>query len=234
MKIGLFADSHYSTKAVSCTTRRPSLSGKKIREAMEAFRDVDLVVCLGDLVDHCESPCESAGKLQQTAELIRSYGKPFLCLRGNHDCDLFDRETFYRILGDACPPFSMKTDGKLLVFLDANYTRAGQAYRPGTVDWTDTCLPEDQMEGLKKALSDPEIEAAYVFMHQNIDPDVQHQHILANADRVRDILAASGKVKQVIQGHYHPGHDCTIDGTAYHTLPAMCEGERNHYEILEI
>ena len=54
MKIGLFTDSHYST-VEAYGTRRPTLSLGKIRTAMEAYtaEGADLVICLGDIVDHC-------------------------------------------------------------------------------------------------------------------------------------------------------------------------------------
>lgn len=234
MKIGIFADSHYSSQTVSNKTRRPSLSFGKIRRAMEAFAGVDCIVCLGDLVDTCKSYAESEAKLREVGELVRSGGVPFYCLRGNHDCDIFTSDQFYSAVGVERPALSVKAGTDLLVFLDANYDSAGNAYVPGRVDWTDAMLPNDQLERLKDALGAPDVENAYVFMHQNIDPDVQRQHILSNAGAVREVIARSGKVRRVIQGHYHPGHDNLIDGVEYHTLPAMCEGEQNYFEIYEI
>lgn len=234
MKIGIFTDSHYSSKEVSNKTRRPSLSLGKIHQAMEEFHDVDCIVCLGDLVDTCETYQECEAKLREIGLLIRSVGVPFYCLRGNHDCDLFTEEQFYEGIGTEKPPFSLKMGSDMLVFLDANYDSDGKTYLPGCVDWTDTMLPDDQMESLKTVLADRAVTNVYVFIHQNVDPDVQWQHILSNAEQVRNVISGSGKVKRVIQGHYHPGHNNEIDGVAYHTLPAMCEGERNYYEVMEI
>jgi manganese-dependent ADP-ribose/CDP-alcohol diphosphatase len=48
------------------------------------------------------------------------------------------------------------------------------------------------------------------------------------------MLAASGKVKTVFQGHYHPGHENELNGIRYITLPAMCEGEENRFAVYEI
>lgn len=233
MKIGLFTDSHYSSMEVSCRTRRPSLSYGKIREAMEHFRGVDMVICLGDLIDHCEKPADNKRHLSEIAEMIRSYGIPFYSLMGNHDCDVFTPEEF-DALGGGRPPFSI-CDGKTaLIFLDANYTLDGLHYAVGKVDWTQCLIPQDQMERLSMVLDDPQTERAYVFVHQNLDPDVQYQHIISNAGEIRRMLKQSGKTVKVIQGHYHPGHQNEIDGIEYRTLPAMCEGEGNHFEILEI
>lgn len=236
MKLGLFTDPHYSTLSASCGTRRPSLSYGKIREAMDAFRDarVDLVVCLGDLMDDCGSPEMNAQKLREVSALIRSYGIPFFCLMGNHDCADFSRADFDRDTGGAYPPFVYRAMGKTFLFPDANYLDDGSAYTAENLDWTNAFLPDDTVARLRDELADSETSEAYVFLHQNLDPGVERHHIIRNAETVRAILRDSGKVKTVFQGHYHPGHDTAVDGIRYRTFPAMCEGEENRYEIVEI
>ena len=73
MKLGLFTDPHYSTKELTCKTRRPSLSYGKIKEAMEHFisEKVDAVICLGDLVDDCGSREENVDAIKMIIDLIR-------------------------------------------------------------------------------------------------------------------------------------------------------------------
>ena len=39
------------------------------------------------------------------------------------------------------------------------------------------------------------------------------------------VLEENGRVKCVIQGHYHEGAENTVNGIRYLTLPAMCERE---------
>lgn len=94
MKIGLFADAHGATVEVSCKTRRPCLSRRKIAEAMSAFSDCDAVIALGDLVDDCGTREENVAYLQDVADLIRSFGVPFYCLLGNHDCLILKKKNF--------------------------------------------------------------------------------------------------------------------------------------------
>jgi len=233
MKLGLFTDCHCSTKEVSCRTRRPSLSYDKIRRAMEALSGADIVICLGDLMDDCERSEDNLPMLRRVSELIGEYSVPFYCMRGNHDCDMFSEEEFYSVI-KARPPFSLNAGSSTLIFLNANYSSDGSAYPVRGVDWTDTALPQDQIVQLINVLSDPSVRDAYVFIHQNLDPNVQHQHILSNAAEVRKIIADSGKVRRVIQGHYHPGSDSIVDGIEYHTLPAMCEGQDNYFEIMDV
>ena len=75
---------------------------------------------------------------------------------------------------------------------------------------------------------------AVVFCHQNFDDRPDDPHVIRNADIVRRIFAASGKVRYVFCGHYHAGGDSVIDGIRYHTLPAVCEGSSIPYCIAEI
>lgn len=234
MKLALFTDPHYCSREVTCKTRRPVLSYAKVQAAMEACRDADVVICLGDLVDNGGGAAENIAMTRALSTLIRGYGIPFYCLMGNHDCNLFTRDAFNLYTGDSYPPFSVRLGNRVLIFLDANYTDDGAPYRPGAVDWKNAYLPPDQLERLRQALADDGVETAYVFLHQNLDPEVQEHHILRNAADVRQLLAASGKVRTVFQGHYHPGHDTVVDGIAYHTLPAMCEGEGNYFEMVEL
>ena len=233
MKIGLFSDPHYCHIEIP-SPRRFTLSYKKIMEAMDYFKaeGVELVLCLGDLVDDCrnyEDNVESIGKI---VGLIRSYGIPFYSLMGNHDYQNFTREEFNRLTGGAYPPVRMTAGKSTLLFLDCNYGDDGRVYEPGKVNWIDTRLPADQLAYLEHALSDPLVEEAYVFSHQSVEDQVDGNHIVHNAADIRAVLSASGKVRAMIQGHYHPGHDTVIDGVHYHTLPAMCEGEKNYYEIM--
>lgn len=233
MKIGLFTDSHYST-VEAYGSRRPTLSYGKIRQAMDSFvaAEAELVICLGDLADHCHKASEGKKVVMELMDMIRSYGIPFYCVMGNHDGDMFTRGEFAAYTGNAVPPLAIEMDGKTLIFLDANYNDDGSSYEPGKVDWTNTYIPEDQCQKLTAVLENA--KEAYIFLHENLDPEVEEHHIVHNAAEVRKILSDSGVVKKVIQGHYHWGHDTVIDGVSYHTLPAMCEGENNYYEIMEV
>ena len=235
MKIGLFSDPHYCHIEIP-SPRRFTLSYKKITEAMECFKaeGVELVICLGDLVDDCRNDEDNVRSIEKVVALIRSYGIPFYCLMGNHDYQNFTREEFNRLTGGAYPPARLDVSNSTILFLDCNYGDDGRVYEPGKVNWVDTRLPEEQLNALKANLADPTVKNAYVFAHQSIENEVEEHHIVHNAAEIRDALAASDKVRAMLQGHYHPGHDTTIDGVTYHTVAAMCEGEANPYEIFEI
>ncbi len=232
MKIGLFTDSHYSDKKAS-SNRLHSRSYDKIKEAMTAFKKngVDLVICLGDLTDDCVDVKDNTKALKELINMINSFGIKFYSLMGNHDCLSFTKEEFDTFTNGAYPPFKIENDNAVLIFLDCNYSDNGEKYKVGEVDWTNTYLPEYQYEALKKDLNTD--KEKYIFVHQNLDKDVEAHHIVHNAEQIRKILEGAS-VRLVIQGHYHSGHDNQINGVNYHTLPAMCEGEKNYFEILEI
>ena len=232
MKIGLFTDPHYSDKEAS-SNRLHSLSYDKIKKAMISFKknSVDLVICLGDLTDDCVNVNDNPKALKEISKMINSFGIKFYSLMGNHDCLSFTKEEFNALTGGAYPPFKIETDKTVLIFLDCNYNDNGEKYKVGNVDWTNAYLPKTQFEALKKALNTE--KEKYVFVHQNLDKGVEEHHIVHNAEEIRKIIEEA-HVNMVIQGHYHLGHNNLINSVKYHTLPAMCEGEGNHFEILII
>ena len=235
MKLGLFADPHYCKKELLCSNRRPILSLGKIREALEAFQkaEVDYCVCLGDLTDRGDSHEETEQCLREAMELIRASALPFLFIPGNHDYAEFTAEALAAHTGCPAVPYTVETDSHLLIFLDASYRSDFRRYDIAGVDWKDSNLPPEQLEFLRQTL-ETAIKPCILFLHENLDPHVQIDHIIKNASVARSILEESGKVPLVIQGHYHPGADHTISGIRYLTLPAMCEGTENHYCVLEI
>lgn len=227
MKLGIFTDSHYSSQEVTCGVRFNSKSLEKIRRAYEFFESekCGLVVCLGDLIGNEDSREKDAENLRAVSEVICASSVPTVCVLGNHDAFAFTEAEFYGILGIA-KTSSVEKEGKKLIFLDACYSKNGERYVPGIQDWTDTYYPFE--EELKKTLKEAPGEV-YVFIHQNLDPEVPENHRLFNADRVNALLLESGKVRTVYQGHYHHGNRSVHNGIRYVTFPAMCESDGAYF-----
>ncbi len=223
MKIGIFTDPHYSSQEVTCGVRYNRRSLKKIEQALAYFTEqhCELVICLGDLIDKESNHQKEIDNLRQIAAVIRQYDLPFICVMGNHDGFAFEVEEFYGILGTE-PPSHLEMDGNHLLFLDACYFENGNHYLPGDSDWTDTHYPHTDALTAELNRIDGNV---YVFMHQNIDPNIDEYHSLSNAADIRQILEQSGKVKAVYQGHYHHGNTATHNGIPYITYPAMCQNE---------
>jgi len=231
MKIGVFTDSHYSSQEITCGVRYNSKSLQKIKEAYAYFKDnkCELIICLGDLIDKEQNHQKETENLKRLAAIINESNVPTVCVMGNHDAFAFEVDEFYKTVGISKPE-TIKQNGKNLLFIDACYFKSGKHYMPGDSDWTDTFFPfTAELESELETLSGE----VYIFMHQNIDPDIHESHRLSNSKRIREIIEKSGKVKTVYQGHYHAGEKSRNNGIDYITFPAMCQNEKAYY-ILEI
>ena len=144
MKIGLFADAHYSSQEITCGKRRNSLSLGKLRAAYAFFveQKCGLCVSLGDLIDKNGSHAEDVRRLEEVKEVIAASGIETVCIMGNHDAFTFGREEYYRILG-GCVPADRTADGVRLIFPDTCFFRSGERYTPAGGDWTDCFLPAE-------------------------------------------------------------------------------------------
>lgn len=236
MKLGLFSDPHYCECDDIGGGRRPSLSYDKIKAAMEAFKEnkVDLCICMGDLTDHAEGDTKADAKnnLKRIMSLITSYEIPFYLVVGNHDYLILNGDDLKEENIDT-PPYKIETEKYNFIALDGNYRSNMERFDKAGVVWDDSNLPPFQLDYLKKALASSE-KPCIVLVHENLDPTVHYQHIIKNADEARKIIKESGKVKMVIQGHFHEGSYQIIDGIPYLTIKGMCQGEENPYVVLEI
>jgi len=236
MKIGLFSDPHYCRAEVLCKTRRPNLSLRKIRQAMDAFAaaGVDLVFCLGDLTDHApgDSKADVRENFREIIDLLQAYPLPFYLVPGNHDYLMMTAEEMAEEGNLLIPPYTVQAGGVAFIVLDANYRSDMRRFDRAGVEWTDANLPPEQMEFLRHALESSSSDCI-ILIHENLDPAIDSSHRVNNAGEISALLSGYPRVKMVIQGHYHPGGENVCHGARYLTLPAMCEGTKNPYKILE-
>ena len=237
MKIGLFTDCHYCYADYIGGNRRPLLSINKIKEAMNEFKksNVDMIFCLGDMTDHDENSTKKQiiACFKEAMTLIKSFDIPFYLVPGNHDYLVMTATDMEREADFKIPPYTVDTEEYSFIVLDANYRSNMERFDTAGVEWTDSNLPPEQVSFLEKQLNNSNKQCV-VLVHENLDPGVDKMHIIKNADIIRKIIRNSGKVKMVVQGHYHKGNKATVDGIPYLTLPAMCEGERNSFSILKL
>ena len=230
MKIGIYSDPHYSSQELTGGNRYNSQSLAKMTAAYEDFKAAkcDLIICLGDLTDTEDTREKEEQNMGEIAALFRSCPIPTAVVMGNHDAYVFEPEDFYGLLG-GCEPLDFLAEGKTLMFLSANYNPDGNPYHPHAFHWDQCYVPT---QGLSERIAAAEGDV-YIFLHQNLDDACPGDHRPVNADEVQGILAASGKVKAVYQGHFHWGADTETDGIHYVTLPAMCCFENTH-RIIEL
>lgn len=230
MRVGIFTDSHYSSKELTCGVRYNSRSLGKIAEAIKYFNEqqCDLIICLGDVTDKENDHKKEKANLKSISEVFEESTVPIFALMGNHDAFCFGVDEFYEILGEKYRPENVY--GKVnLIFLDTCYFKSGEHYKQGDYDWEDTFLPDAQKLGdvLSELLGN-----SYAFMHHNVDPEIPEDHKLFNCDEVREIFEKHG-VKTVFQGHFHQGNVNEHNGVRYVTCSAMCQNEKA-YGIYEL
>ena len=238
MKIGFFSDPHYCKADDLGLNRRPAFSLGKIKEAMEAFKTqgTELCFCLGDLVDHAagDTKKEVLGYLNEVLDVIRSYHIPFYLIPGNHDFVDLTREDFAKAGLSLPNPFSIvETDECSFMLMDANIRSNGEHFDIAGHVWDDANILEPSFESVFSTFVSS-AKKHIILVHENLEPTVQEQHIIKNAESVRRIIRQSGAVNLVVQGHYHDGSDWYDEEVHYHTLKAMCLGKDNSYEIIEL
>ena len=230
MKIGIFTDPHY--KQTDAEVRKHKQSLEKIKSVLEIFKkeNCSLVICLGDIIDTESKHKSEVENLKAVKGVLDASGIETIALMGNHDGFCFTPEEFYETLGEEYKPRTLYIGDKALVFVDANFFDNGKRYAPGDTDWENTFVPniEQIREEIEKSLGD-----VYVFIHQNVDPDILKSHRIANDVEFREMINEGGKVRAVIQGHFHDGKTSCHDGIDYIAVSAMCEHELPYY-ILEI
>lgn len=234
MKIGVFTDPHYALADRLLETRRPILSLGKLKESCDAFREaqVDAIFCLGDWISVYGSVDEMTDRLREMAETVHAVDVPVFTCMGNHDREIFTKEAFESISKVKTAPCVFEDTHSKVILLDANYKRNGEPWPDHYEDWTQTCIPTDEVEWLKTQLVSG--KKSVVLLHQPLDETISLDHVVENAKEIKQILKESGKVDLVLQGHYHFGGDQTEDGIRYLTLNAMCEEEVNSYYIFEV
>jgi Icc protein len=176
----------------------------------------DLVVVSGDLVDHpfeaMDSPENRAmGKadLALIAGLLQQCKAPTAVLYGNHDHPGLFHEVFDRLALDF-----FHCGHRILTFLDAE----GENNYPERIgaQW-------DRFEALT-ADGDPRPQIH--LQHYLVAPERNqgYPHTYRNADRIKARLLADGRVRLLLNGHYHPGVDLFCqDGVYFSTAPAFCQ-----------
>lgn len=241
-RFGIVTDPHYAGAAPR-GSRYYRESVGKMTECVELMneRKVDFLIELGDFKDQDSPPIEkkTISYLQVIERVFEQFKGARYHVIGNHDVDSISKKQLLANINNTNIPakstyYSFDSKGVHFVVLDANYLADGSAYDHGNFDWRDTNITPAELRWLEQdiaAASGP----AIVFVHQQLDG--KGDHYVNNAEDVRKVVQASGKVLAVFQGHNHQGHYSHIEGIHYYTLKAMVEGsgrQSNSYAIVEV
>lgn len=234
--VGLFSDVHFADKE-AWRSRVYRDSFKKLRKCIDHFNCLkpDFVVELGDLVDSAETKEVELENLLKIDREFRRFSGPRHYVFGNHCVHTLTKREFAEVTGASPSGFySFDSNGFHFVILDACFRSDGVGYERGNFDWTDSDIPMEEREWLRKDLAETGLPTI-LFIHQRLD--TEDRYGIRSATGIRSILKETVRVKAVFQGHSHENDYRKIDGIHYVTLRAMVEGageEENAYAVLEV
>lgn len=235
VRVGLVTDLHYADKDPAGSRHyRETLA--KLEEAARQFEKdkPDHIVELGDLIDSADSVDKEKVHLKRINRVFANLPGEKHYVLGNHCVHTLTKAEFLEGVGQKVSFNSFDTQGFHFVILDACFRADGTPYGRKNFEWTDTFIPDEQVEWLKADLREAKGQAV-VFVHQRLD--VHNQHGVKNAALVRKVLEDSGKVLAVFQGHSHKNDLKEINGIPYCVHQAMVEGsgeENNGYSMMDL
>ncbi len=244
LRFGLLSDVHYADRE-PLGARFYSQSFDKMKECIEFMNQnkVGFIIELGDFKDQDAVPNEAntLKYLESIESVFRTFEGATYHVLGNHDMDGISKQQFLeRVENTGIPKdksyYSFLNSGIRFIVLDGNFMKDGTAYDRGNFIWTDTFIPEEQLNWLKAELNSGD-QSTIVFIHQMLDDSLGENRSVTNAEEVRKVLEESGKVRCVFQGHVHEEHQSYINGIHYYSVNAMVDGdgkENNAYQIVSV
>jgi Icc protein len=179
------------------------------------------VVQLGDLIEDGASYSEDRDNYLAGMKHFNGFSVPSLSVIGNHDQVNIEQSQLQRLNNLERLYYSLDIAGLHCVVLFTS-----------TVDHTDNHISSEQLDWLKDDLARAQ-QPALVFLHhpldeQNLSGNVWFEKypdycFVEERAEIRQILAESGKVKAVFNGHVHRNNVSTIDGIHYITVQSLVE-----------
>lgn len=236
MKFLAVTDLHYSDKPLGDNGRYHEMSITKLRDAVDKYSDgCEFVVCLGDIVDAFDGFKEQTQGLSELSQVWESFDIPFYAMMGNHDTALEKRE-FCRLAGMPHRYYSVETEEYLCLMLDTNMNSKQEPYPQSEIFWPECYIDDAQLEWAEEKINSSS-KPVVVFTHALLDFDSDEErndHVLVNADEVKSVLFASGKVCAVFSGHYHDGQFVMHGNVPGIVFTSMCNEPTNNFAVVEI
>ena len=206
IKFGLFSDLHATLPG---TEERgySSRSLSDMKRGMERFvaAGADFAVCLGDMTQPARDKAEQYAQIRDIVDTWNSYGIPVYGVLGNHEFQQLSWQQIFEIWNVERGYWSFDLDDVRFIILDTNIRPDGVHFSEDDFEWCYSIIDQEQLHWLKEQLSAK--KRTFIFTHANLyfDPaseDAKWYQIL-NHEEVVNILAASGCVDTVFQGHHH-------------------------------
>ncbi len=219
-------DVHFGPRALfrgklrKLSDQAPELARSIVSRMNERIKP-DLVVALGDLIED-ESPEADTRRYQTCVDVLRLSHAPVRFVAGNHDTINLSETKVAEAWGTKGPLHYSFDQGPLHFSVLRTIERKD----------VDVTLPTEQLQWLEADLAKTDKDSV-VMMHHSVadqDPrenpwfhDAPHVALVANRREVRKLIARSGKVRMVINGHLHWNHVDVHDGIPYVTVQSLIE-----------
>ena len=243
VRFGYITDCHYAAHIVPKPGdhRMYAESLGKLRSFVREMNreGVDFVVEGGDFKDLGRTSAESLRYLDEMEAAFAGFEGPRYHVLGNHDHDNLSKEEFLAHVKNegqetAKAYYAFERGGVKFIVLDACYRPDGQPYCRGNFSWKATYVPPEQVAFLRAELNSAKGWCVPI-LHQQLD--AENETCVANAPEIRRILETSGKVRCVVQGHFHEGSFHDLNGIGYLAAKASVLGhaaDENAYSIVEV
>jgi len=233
LRIGIVTDIHAHDIDSPLEDKWMTHTAERLRtftDAMNAW-PAELVIELGDFVNgwvvlgaHPGEPDRIPDILSWADGLLAEFDGPRYHVIGNHDVYNLSKEQYLDRLGMEATAFSFDAGMYHVVVLDLQYDEQG-ADLTHTYTGVQGWVPSDEIAWLRADLATT-ARPTIVCVHQMLDVDVsrfQGYPLVGNCLEVRRLLAESGVVIAVFQGHEHDSRYTQIDGIHYVTFEALVD-----------
>ena len=206
LRFGLFSDLHANLPGLP-ERGYGGRSMEDLARGMERFRDAgaDFAVSLGDNAQPARDAAEEAEQLGEMIRFWSGFGLPVHAVFGNHEFQQLTPEEVLSVWHREGMYYSFRVKDVRFVLLDTNVNPDGTHYGADNFDWRYGIVDEAQTEWLRRLLTDP--VRTFVFTHNCIrwetgSPEDEWFRI-GNHREISELLASSGCVEAVFQGHHH-------------------------------
>ncbi len=227
LTIGVVSDLHFGPRAsFAGKLRKLSHLAATLTEAfVERMRaqQVDLVVNLGDVIEDVDAQTDLQ-RYSSCMRLLEAAGVERIHVAGNHDLVNLDAATLRKA-------WAMPASGVLYRSLDRKGLHLVVLHTHERKD-RDVSIDAEQLSWLKQDLATTTLPTVVLMHHSAADQDLrgnrwfegaEHICLLAQRAELRAVLARSGRVILVLNGHLHWNHFDLIDSIPYVTLQSLVE-----------
>jgi 3',5'-cyclic-AMP phosphodiesterase len=226
VRFALLTDVHFGPEArfegklAKLSHRAEALCRQFVRSMNESERP-DVVINLGDVIEDAERTADLAG-YRRFLDVLSELDAPVLHVAGNHDSIHLSDADLAELWGQPGPlHYSRDVAGVHFAILRS-------------VELKDTAvhLPADQIDWLARDLEQTTLPVILSIHHPLGEMELEGNRWFARAPhicrvaerrRVRALIAASGKVRAVFNGHAHWNHLNVAAGVPYVTLQSLIE-----------